>query len=354
MVLNEVTMKALSLIYILFLGLTFAWVQPGYSANVEDEGATKSYHFSFAQPPHQLDDFSRHVQNIVIGGRLVDAQEKIRQSVVHLQMRGNGKSLSQCSGVILKSNVILTAAHCLKRSDLDEVRIGFSYDNQRKQFVETRRARGWAIHPGYQPTPQNNQHDNFFRRFFSWLRSNRVDYDEESYHIQSTTMAAQNEMIERDANQLRFYRDDIALVFFEGRLPHSTRMVELAQDIELQFNQKIYSYGFGVNDRNLRRSRNNFGMREAAMDLKGLFMDDEQDLPLATFAFSDNPNRSQPCFGDSGGGLFVPGYDGELKLLGVMSFVYNQCANGAVGITLHHHYDWIAENIDAFEQTITL
>lgn len=113
---------------------------------------------------------SNSEQSSIINGIPVTADNVSAKSVVGLLVKyymdgRNPTWLQGCTGSVLNSKFILTAAHCVKGSDADEILVHFSlktvtYDQQKnpltrvdvEKYLVTRKVKSLLVHPDYQET----------------------------------------------------------------------------------------------------------------------------------------------------------------------------------------------------------
>jgi secreted trypsin-like serine protease len=250
--------------------------------------------------PHQLNIHG------IFNGRDVLANEPVAHTVVAVHSVYPGADEGTiCSGTLLSSSVVLTAAHCLM--DEGSVRtVLFGIDA--KQSILHRKVIRQIVHPGWRIIEE----------------------------IQSIPVESRSE--EDNAKLLNSSWNDLALVEFEGGLPEGFFPSALLTDqSKLQANLVLTAAGFGVSDAENHKGTGILRTAEIKVD-QPEFHDNE---------FSVQQNEAGTCDGDSGGPVFLK--DGNSFLIaGLTSHGINDefCRGTTVFTFLAKHLEWIQINLE--------
>ena len=220
----------------------------------------------------------------IVNGKALTKKNPISHSIVALVFeKANGQAL--CTGSLISSNVVLTAAHCVEDHP-ERMTIVFSQNVQKSKPEERRLSDKYVQHP-------------------NWQR-----------HLNSG-------------------EGDLALVHFTGDLPKGFSPIKLVDaNYNLKMGQKIIMAGFGVTD----------GETESGSGKLRLTHSTLIDQHSATEFVSDG-KKTSVCFGDSGGPAFIQEGD-RLLQWGVASSVTNQACNEAsIHTAIMNYENWIKSNI---------
>ncbi len=184
----------------------------------------------------------------IVGGSWVSTHHSLAEALVKVSSNSSGS----CTATVIGIRHILTAAHCLKNiADPLSIRIGTGITGE----VDSRiRIKAFRIHPQYQGL------DN--------LEMN-------------------------DSSPAGLY--DVALLLAEDNLPESLRPVGFAQSKDLMPGKEAYVAGFGAYGEGdyLPRPLTAARTRLAAL------------APERSEIQIESSSESGPCYGDSGGPLFI-------------------------------------------------
>jgi secreted trypsin-like serine protease len=228
--------------------------------------------------------------NGIVNGTTVPATDALAKSIVALVFKAkenNVEKTALCTGTILDSETILTAAHCVK--DVDKMAVVFTNDL--------------------------------------------------SQLTQATATDLVRKMDRTAINSLYTGNDnDVALVHFVGGLPAGFVPVQLINsDIQLGEGTQLHVMGFGVSD-----PTNNQGagvLRQTDSPLLG-----GQDDWLVS-----DESHTGVCFGDSGGPAFVQ-QNGQWIQIGVAHAVTdNKCSQYATHLNLGMFIPWIQQTSAALK-----
>lgn len=226
----------------------------------------------------------------ILGGSEVQPSDLVAAFTVGLYDEQNG---SRCTGSLISSDTVLTAAHCVDPSSKTLwISFGTKMTGSNRSSPEFVRAVAFQRHPQYDPK-QNEGSDTH----------------------------------------------DLALVHFSGGLPSGHQSVELSTDSEgmLRSQPKLIAVGFGL-------SNGLFGtgagiLRWASLKFK---------KPHSATEFETEQAASGVCSGDSGGPLFLE-QEGKLIQVGVASRVATKflgCRGYAVYTRVDTYREWIVRTTE--------
>jgi secreted trypsin-like serine protease len=225
----------------------------------------------------------------VVGGKNTNSKNPLAKTIVAIvSKQENGEAL--CTGSIIDSHVILTAAHCVEHESR-EIKIIFGVDIHKTKEEFIRIADKIIIQPNW------NQH-------------------------------------------LSSGEGDLALIHFKGDLPIGFSEVKLAEEsLILKRGQKVIMAGFGVTE-----GEDQIGAgRLREMTTKIL------DRRSETEIITDGRKKSV-CFGDSGGPAFIK-IDNELLQWGVASSVANQaCDETSLHTEIMKYRSWISSAVKKLQR----
>lgn len=86
----------------------------------------------------------------IIGGEVVQANDIVANSTVALKFVEGETTYSMCTGTLISPNLVLTAAHCLRDMNKENLRIGFSIEVKNQLDNETMlEIADFIMHPSY-------------------------------------------------------------------------------------------------------------------------------------------------------------------------------------------------------------
>ncbi len=203
---------------------------------------------------------SSDTQNI-FGGEQISASEELGKTVVAVV----SDSTSLCTGVLIRRDAVLTAAHCLPQK-ISNIKIIFG--TTVSKTAPFRRARRMVVHP----------------------------------HAKATGTTGWN---------------DLAIIFLQDVAPIETKGVKMAQfPLRLQDGDSVQSFGFGI-------SRVSPGVedneRGAGVLRRVQLLVQNPARSKTEFSLSQGFNEGGVCQGDSGGPVFREKSDGDFELIGIVS-----------------------------------
>lgn len=221
--------------------------------------------------------FSASSAFALLNGQFVNArQNAAERSLVFLTHTGHdGKPFFLCSASLIAPGVVLTAAHCLDhkiQESLGDVQVVFSNTFSFDPNKVIRNATRTVIHPDYNTSPIES---------FKWVQDKQSNQ-----WVQKPDLVSQ-------------FDHDVALVFFEGRIPTGFQTIRIDEDRNrVLAGKKVLLYGYGYNSdpalslnpilapRALQRGR-------AVVELS---IDNQSDL-----YWTKKDSTHSLCTGDSGG-----------------------------------------------------
>jgi V8-like Glu-specific endopeptidase len=229
--------------------------------------------------------------NGIIGGRAVNENGKAAKSTVAIFDKS---SQSLCTGTLIDSNIVLTAAHCVG-VDVQQMVIIFNndLDCEPGTELEVRAVQNGVRHP-------------------SW-----------------------DKMQGGDRNT-----GDVALLKFNGSIPVGNEVVEIIKNIKaLQNNSDVILAGYGVND-----GVGNSGsgkLRQVHAHIGNVhFSDSEIQI--------DQKDGVGACHGDSGGPAFMVS-SGKYYVWGITSRGEEGCRFSSVYTRVDSYLPWIRATINSFK-----
>ncbi len=237
----------------------------------------------------------------VASGKKVLASEALAASIVAIGTQGSTlQNFSPfCTGVLIRPQVVLTAAHCLD-GVTGEVSIGFGTDM--KAPSEIREAYG--------------------------LRH-------ESY----------------DAPYNERFSFDLALLKIKGPVPTTARWMPRMAAGELKLADKLWIAGFGVSSEGVENSGlQNTALYKAALSVTRIFdPDQEEDMSeYGLFVTETTDSKAQVCEGDSGAPVFKSTAEG-LKLAGIAVGGYGTCNRNSYQTNVAFYQEWIDKTLAGLE-----
>ena len=234
--------------------------------------------------------------NNIVRGEVVKSADQDAKAVAALLV-GN----SICTTAAIADDVLLTAAHCVETEDAATTLAVFHHSI--------------SCESGYSP----EKHSVKVRKV---VRHKGYDF--------------KKEVPER--------RDDVALIFLEGKVPAGTPIYKIADPASINDDNQLFLYGYGKTS---GKSGGSGILRRAVVDRKNYTFDLEHKL-----AAIDQKVGSGICRGDSGGPTLVK-IGGEFQILGVNSFVMgekegNICSLAGFQALAYSYVDWISLEIRAY------
>ena len=239
-----------------------------------------------------------NVKDYIVGGQKVGAQDPIQQSTVGIfAPSGNGSSGSLCTGTLIRSDIALTAAHCIQPGGPKPVLI-FGPDLHSPDAVH-RQADAVAVNP-------------------KWATNQGRGMDQ----------------------------GDIALVKFDGGLPAGYKKVStVGTDAAIKPGEKVTLAGYGINNAKTRTGAGILRKTQVAIT---------NNRPGQSEMILDQTKGHGACHGDSGGPAYVS-QGRKVTLAGVTNRGYpnnspDDCKHQVVYTKVPAYKKWIASNEKKLEQ----
>lgn len=227
----------------------------------------------------------------IVGGDKVSSNDRLAKKVVLLLTRVDG-GLKICTGTPIAKDVILTAAHCVKGDDKNNMNVvfrtsatcssGFNLSNEGVKVQD------FITHAGYQDTDKAV--------------------------------------------------DDVALVKLQSPIPADYEVSEFYDGKSKLSNNNVILAGYGITDE--LQDNSSAVLRTTTKDYK-----DKEELEIEDNHVFFRQSFGGICMGDSGGPVFFE-VDGKLKIAGVNSIVAGKtkstvCHGIGVAMYVPYYSDWI-------------
>jgi secreted trypsin-like serine protease len=242
--------------------------------------------------------------NIVNGKLVVESTDSSASTVLLLVKKNEGSGV--CTGTLIASNVILTAAHCAPNNEGESAAVGFG-KNIEESFSTTA-----TLRPAY---------------------------------VMSSIINPIYKADDPGKNSV----NDLALLKFSGEAPPQFKIRNLPEKTySVSATDELELIGFGRTSEEKDDSGTLRYTHIPASQIVKTIYDDETKM---NYSLPGNIALLQPltgvCRGDSGGPLFAKSFDGKLTLIGVASKggnIQNKakwCQGYSLFVDVRYQLDWI-------------
>lgn len=292
---------------------------------------------NFNLPP--LLDLEQNLHTVSLNGRILTPDEDAWSHSVYLQIQSKEKPIGACSGTIIATDTILTAAHCFPKG-ADSVKIIFGLDVKNKKNDGVIISNQFLPHKGFQQEKVEHKTGN----------ETRLTFDRWHHELFQNFFDSLTDLVVKNRHDEWFgeeIRNDIALVFFEGGLPKNSATAPFFSQGEIpKLKEKIYSYGYGIDTRDL--DKREYFLREAKEMVFAYYVALDSK-PKFLLAYSGSDSTSNVCYGDSGGGgYFENKATKRRELLAITNTSANGCADFSGHLFIYPFFPWIEKSVKEY------
>lgn len=267
-------------------------------------------------PRVEIEDLNLHPT--VINGELVTHADSFKSYTVKIDVYNGINEIinNSCTGVIVASDMVLTAGHCFSEKTT-KVRVGFGLSGNRN----------FGIYE-YSKEFIAKFNEKTFHGFLDLSNASNEKEDELIYKIDTNLQNNFYNEIKQRTTLVNYYDKeknlnysllDFALIKI-SKLPNNYRPIKLFNGT-LKYKQELYNVGYGLNS--FFKNKKTDNLRWSSSQLIGFYKNPKKGIHgVQTYS----PSNKSACYGDSGGPLVVK-VDGVDYLLGILIFVRNKCGN---------------------------
>lgn len=235
-------------------------------------------------------------QKGIVSGKMVNSQDPDTKYAVLLVIR-EGNSLKTCTGSVVAKNVILTAGHCARGIEKNQIYAVFHPD--------------MTCASGYNS----------------------------SMKIQSEDI-----LVHKDYKGDSSAKSDLALVKLAAPVPADYPVNRLYDGTSTLSSDDLLMVGYGITSETARDSR---VLRKVNKSFRY-----ESSIGGANIAFDQRNGRGGVCSGDSGGPIYAK-VGNEYKIIGVNSVVAGPkeetvCHNFSIAMYMPYFADWVQQSLQAW------
>lgn len=237
-------------------------------------------------------------KNGIVSGKMVDVNDPDTKYAVLLVIR-EGNSLKTCTGSVIAKNVILTAGHCARGAEKNQIYAVFHPDMMCASGYNSR------------------------------------------MKIQSDDI-----LVHKDYKGDSSAKSDLALVKLSAPVPADYPVIDLYDGKSPLSSDNLLMVGYGITSESARDSR---FLRKVNKSAK---LDSMVDGP--NIAFDQRDGRGGVCSGDSGGPIYAK-VGNQYKVIGVNSVVAGPkeetvCHNFSIAMYMPSFADWVQQSLQAWGQ----
>lgn len=272
----------------------------------------------------------------IMNGFEVSQTDAYSQHTVYLRVAMAGGSAS-CTGSILDSETILTAAHCVEGATKAVVVFAKNAQDPRNVSADhIRRVDAAAIFPEYKPEPED---------------SGESDGQPPATPPKIPTLDEIKQALVED----KMVDYDLAVLHFQGGLPADYSPVKLAtSESVLQEGTVLHMVGYGLSKvQSKMQVVNGQPVFVAVPDQSTVGQLRETSAPIGQYnaaarAILSDSHQTGVCSGDSGGPAFVQDASGQTLQVGIAEAVFNRyCNSVSMHTAVYPYLGWIKQASDA-------
>jgi len=279
--------------------------------------------------------------NGIMNGFDVSKSDAYSQHTVYIEAAMNGGSAS-CTGSILDSETILTAAHCIYGAT--QAAVVFAKNAQSPDSVASDHVRmvdKAAVFPKYQPESEDSDDSG----------PKKSTQSTQPVTPKIPTLAEIEQMV--TASGMVDY--DVAILHFKGGIPSDYSPVQLAtSEAVLTEGAVLHMVGYGLAKVNSRMQVDQNGQpvfvpvpdQTTVGQLRETSASIGQYNAQARAILTDS-HQTGVCSGDSGGPAFIQDASGQTLQVGIAEAVFNRyCNSVSMHTAVYPYLDWIKQTAD--------
>lgn len=300
-------------------------------------------HFGFSEA-FALD--KNLITKVVLNGKPVAPKSAAWSHSVLIQaLKSDGSVLSTCSGTLVTTDSILTAAHCLDYAYSFKVYMGVTKTSEGFDYVLERIPLAFSsvYQPKKGPVPVSEKNG-----FLDSNTQKKLDFQKYVQALSDFEIKTLDDYLGID----NFALKDLAILFVQEIDSNEFTPATILSDSEPEFKDYVYNFGFGIESRDLKN--NSYELRESKTKLYSYV--GTHGLKKWIFFKSYSEQDEALCFGDSGSGsYFFNPKTKQLELAGIFVGTENNCSGASWHLILtEEQLEWIIREIKKFKKTISI